>query len=274
MVFQSLTMIKNLTQSFLSRQRTLLTLRNKATASSLKDIDIENLEDATGIHEVVEDEESRLAEIELKRNKSGLRPNHRNIVQETIPYSEPVLDHHSTIKYNQKMYGTYGKKSGFNPALCWPSKAEIQDIKEYEKIAFPYTIKEVMEKAALRRQEEENYRQKRQEDIVKKEAKLGQWMRELKDKIAKKEAEANVAKARKDRLVEEVRRHFGFKIDPKDERFKEMLEQKERSEKKAMKEAKRKIKEAKFIAKLQEEKPAAQPAEQQINEDETTEKIK
>lgn len=216
----------------------------------------------------------RLAEIELKRNKSGLRPNHRNIVHEIIPYSEPVLDHHYTIKYNKKMYGMYGKESGVNPAMCWPSKAKIQDMKEYEKVAFPYTIKEVMEKAALRRQEEENDRQRRQEDIVRKEAKLGQWMKELKNKIAKKEDEANAAKARKDRLVEEVRRHFGFKIDPRDERFKEMLDQKERTEKKAMKETRRKMKEAKFIAKLQEEKPTTKPAEQQINDDETTEKIK
>lgn len=44
-------MIRNLTQSFVLRQRSILTLRNKATASSLKDIDIENLEDAAGIHE-------------------------------------------------------------------------------------------------------------------------------------------------------------------------------------------------------------------------------
>lgn len=188
-----------------------------------------------------------------------------------MPYSEPVLDHHHTIKYNKKMYGMYGKASGVNPAMCWPTKAEIQDIKEYEKIAFPDTIKVVMEKAALRRQEVEEHRQKRQEDIVKKNAKLDQWMKELREKVAKKEAEATAAKARKDRLVEEVRRHFGFKIDPKDDRFKEMLEQKERAEKKALKEAKRKIKEANFMAKLQEGKSVKaitnKPAEQ-TNEDE------
>lgn len=57
---------------------------------------------------------------------------------------------------------------------------------------------------------------------------------------------------RKDRLVEEVRRHFGFKIDPKDERFKQMLEQKEKADKKVQKEERRKLKEQKLMAKLQE----------------------
>lgn len=43
-------MIKNLAQSFFVRQRSLIALRNKATASSLKEIDIEKLEN-TDSHE-------------------------------------------------------------------------------------------------------------------------------------------------------------------------------------------------------------------------------
>jgi hypothetical protein len=38
-------------------------------------------------------------------------------------------------------------------------------------------------------------------------------------------------------MVEEVRRHFGFKLDTRDERFKEMLEQKEKEYKKKQKKA-------------------------------------
>ena len=39
--------------------------------------------------------------------------------------------------------------------------------------------------------------------------------------------------------MEEVRRHFGYKVDVKDERFQEMLEKKEREQRKARKEAKK-----------------------------------
>ncbi|KAI5630956.1 growth arrest and DNA-damage-inducible proteins-interacting protein 1 domain-containing protein [Phthorimaea operculella] len=47
-----------------------------------------------------------------------------------------------------------------------------------------------------------------------------------------KESEAKAAKEKKERLVEEVRRHFGFKLDPRDERFQEMLAR-EKEQKKA-----------------------------------------
>ena len=51
-------------------------------------------------------------------------------------------------------------------------------------------------------------------------------------------------------MIEEVRRHFGYTIDPRDERFKELLEQKEKAQRKALKENKRQQKEAKLIEKF------------------------
>lgn len=72
--------------------------------------------------------------------------------------------------------------------------------------------------------------------------KMDEWTADLKAKIAKKQADLEAARSRKERLVEEVRRHFGFKISPHDERFKEMLAQKEKQEKKKKKEAKKQAK--------------------------------
>lgn len=78
--------------------------------------------------------------------------------------------------------------------------------------------------------------------------KMNQWTTELNAKIAKKEAALQAAKLHKERLIEEVRKHFGFKISPHDSRFKEMLEQKEKEEKKKKKEAKKKARLAKFLS--------------------------
>lgn len=75
---------------------------------------------------------------------------------------------------------------------------------------------------------------------------MEKWTTDLETKIAKKEAALDAAKLRKERLVEEVRRHFGFKISPNDERFKEMLVQKEKEEKKKKKEAKKQARLDKF----------------------------
>lgn len=57
---------------------------------------------------------------------------------------------------------------------------------------------------------------------------------------------------KKERLVEEVRRHFGFKLDPRDERFQEMLAKREKEQKKAEKQARRDAKEKIIIGKLQQ----------------------
>lgn len=70
-----------------------------------------------------------------------------------------------------------------------------------------------------------------------------------------------VLQERKDKLIEEVRRYFGYTIDSRDERFKEMLEKKEREQKKTMKEARKKAKELKMMEKLNSAAPSGENEE-------------
>lgn len=112
--------------------------------------------------------------------------------------------------------------------------------------------------------------QKREQDIAKNLSKLDHWMKEIDNRKAKKEEEARVAKERKDRLIEEVRRHFGFALDPRDDRFKEMLAAKEKEQKKAMKEKKRQEKEAKLIAKLVDANDSKEEKKSETSVNETT----
>lgn len=81
--------------------------------------------------------------------------------------------------------------------------------------------------------------------------------------------DARIAKERKDRLIEEVRRHFGYTVDPRDERFKLLLEQREKQQKKVIKEQRRKEKEAKFLAKLKEDKKPENKSEESEPEKKT-----
>lgn len=90
----------------------------------------------------------------------------------------------------------YGKSSGVDPRICWPSNKVIEDTKEYETVAYPYTITQMMEENARKKNEFEEQRRKRQDEIVKKFSKLEQMKKDLKDKISKKEAEAIVIKVR------------------------------------------------------------------------------
>lgn len=52
--------------------------------------------------------------------------------------------------------------------------------------------------------------------------------------------------------MEEVRRHFGFKLDPRDERFQEMLAKREKEQKKQEKQARKEARENKMIAQIQQ----------------------
>lgn len=87
----------------------------------------------------------------------------------------------------------------------------------------------------------------RQETLEIKFNKIDQWKNELQNKIAKKLKDAQDAKLKKDRMVEEVRRMVGYTVDPRDEKFKELLEQKEKEQKRKDKDEKKALKSAKIM---------------------------
>uniref|UniRef100_A0A1A9WTJ7 Large ribosomal subunit protein mL64 n=1 Tax=Glossina brevipalpis TaxID=37001 RepID=A0A1A9WTJ7_9MUSC len=200
--------------------------------------------------EIANFEDDEIETPQINRNKSGLSTAHWNRFHNRRPYEEAQSWIHLTEKYQRKMFGLYGFESKVNPRICFPIKSDIEAKMRYDKIAEPYTLKDMINKA---KEEKERQRQqvlKRDEEVAQKMEKLDEWKRELKAKIAKKEADVLAAKQRKERLVEEVRRHFGYKIDPRDERFKEVLAQKEKEEKKKLKEAKRQAHEQKLMSKI------------------------
>ncbi|XP_073836413.1 growth arrest and DNA damage-inducible proteins-interacting protein CRIF [Musca autumnalis] len=186
----------------------------------------------------------------VKQNKSGLLQQHRNILHNKVPYNGPNSWIHTTEKYQRKIFARYGSESGVDPRICFPKKMDLNLQDVYEKQAEPHSIHDMVMKSRLEQRQKIDEINKREESIARNMEKLEQWKKDLQNKILKKEADALAAKQRKERLVEEVRRHFGYKVDPRDERFKEVLEQKEREEKKLQREAKRQAKEQKLMAKL------------------------
>ncbi|KAL1492243.1 hypothetical protein ABEB36_012722 [Hypothenemus hampei] len=235
--------------------RRIFQITNTPLVRSTSQINIQKLE-SEQTAEVVEDDETRKKEenLQLKRNKSRLSEVHYRMLHEENPYPEPKLWHHGTISYMRKAYGKYGAASGFDPSLCWPIKEELQESIEYEKVKYPFTVPQLIEEAKNKREEKEKLKLQRQQQVAENMQKLEQWKRDLQAKIEKSQSEAMEAKLRKERLIEEVRRHFGYTVDPRDERFQELLEKKEKEQKKQMKEARKKEKEAKLVKKLLEKK--------------------
>jgi hypothetical protein len=194
-----------------------------------------------------------MSENEIKEicNKSRLNDGHRNLVNDQLPYNKPVHRYHHTVKYKRRMYGRYGDSSNVNPGLAWPTASDLEDIREYEKVAYPLTIQEMQQNAWNRLECENQEIQMRQKKIDDNMKKLNGWLKEVKEKAARKIHDAQQAKEKKERLIEEVKKHFGYKIDPKDDRFKEMLVKREKEEKKKIREEKKKIREDKLLQQLQ-----------------------
>ncbi|KAF6207901.1 hypothetical protein GE061_016350 [Apolygus lucorum] len=196
----------------------------------------------------------REAVIQALRNKSRLSPAHRNILHGKVPYDEPMTDAHLTLLYKKKIFGRYGRSSGFDPAYLWPTPEEVAKKLEYDRIANPYSVMELAARERAKVEAQEALYKERQMKIVEKMKKLDQWKREVRERADKKLKEVSAAKAKKEALIEEVRRHFGFKIDPKDDRFKEVLLQKERAVKKKAKEEKNKARQEKLLQSMMEKK--------------------
>lgn len=113
---------------------------------------------------------------------------------ETNPYPEPMHWYHGTLKYNRRLYGRYGQASGVNPSLCWPTKQELADSIEYESIAYPFTIPQMVETKKKEKQEKAEKRIQKQNEIVEKMKKLDGWIQDMQNRIAKKESEVQAAK--------------------------------------------------------------------------------
>ena len=119
-------------------------------------VDTALIEEASAATEGHDDTAAKKEEdIERKRNKSRLNPQHRNLLHEKMPYSEPMDWFHDTVKYKRKMYGRYGHASGVLPGILWPTREDLEEIKEYESVAYPYAIQELITRVKEKEREEQ-----------------------------------------------------------------------------------------------------------------------
>ncbi|CAL4125430.1 unnamed protein product [Meganyctiphanes norvegica] len=193
----------------------------------------------------VEDEDI----IEQKRNKSRLRPWHyKQYHKQAYPIDEGLV---RSLKFERRLYGRHGSSSGIDISKLWPTVEELALKKEWENVAYPLTVQEMISNAKLEKIAKQEAIDKRQAGILAKVGKLEMWKKEVRNRFAAKEKAALESKEKKERLIEEVRQIFGFRIDPKDERFKQALEKKELEERKALKAAKKLEKQKRMISKMQ-----------------------
>ncbi|XGW22165.1 hypothetical protein V3C99_004838 [Haemonchus contortus] len=174
---------------------------------------------------------------------SGLKPRHRVIAAGGMPPLEFEWERKRSAQ--RERFGTYGLKSGVDPAICWPTVEEIEEeqavglYREYDLC--------VREMNALK--------QKKEAKEAARIAELEKNLQNYPEMLAK--YEASQVKAEKERdekeialenRIREIQEYFGYWMDPKDPRFEVMLQQKEQEEKKAAKLAKKAEQQKKRIA--------------------------
>lgn len=201
-----------------------------------------------------ENEETPMSEEELmkKRDISRLNPTFRAIVHnQPLPFTPRTTNRFDdSLAMQRHLYGKYGSSIGVNPAVCFMTKAEMEDFQSYEKTANPENILEVRRRKLEELAEEKRQYRIREEHYEKMMVTVEQHKQKIRERILSKMAISAAAKKKRDDLLEEVKRHFGYTIDPKDEKFQLMLEQKEKEQKKLQKEMKKKKREEHFMAKL------------------------
>ncbi|CAG0887869.1 unnamed protein product [Cyprideis torosa] len=184
---------------------------------------------------------------------SRLKPEDWNRLQGKPPYGDlgPQTREHHTFTYQRKMFGTYGSASGINPGICWPRKDELEEMEVAEKLEVS------SEDLITRIQRIKRRKQKEKEALIAKDKLFQRNMLKQPALIAAFEKrqkkileEEDLQRIKKEELVEEVRAYFGYRIDPADPKFQEMVEKKKKEEAKREKELKKREKQAAELAKM------------------------
>ena len=179
-------------------------------------------------------------ELELKRNKSRLTAAHRNILHGRRPYDEPQIWSHHTVKYKRRILGKYGIEAlGVPAGMAWPTPEEVEEEKKYESVAFPLTLQERWRKIKEQHIKEEQAVIARQNEVAAKMENMGDLIASVEAKVAKKAAEAEEARQKKERRLLEIRHQLGVAGHVTSDKIKDMLAKLEKEDKKKRKEAKR-----------------------------------
>ncbi|ROL51102.1 Growth arrest and DNA damage-inducible proteins-interacting protein 1 [Anabarilius grahami] len=172
------------------------------------------------------------------------RPLRLNIKDPYIPNkeSERTPDWQKTEKYERRLFGRYGRASGTDPTKLWPSHARLEELMAEEREWHP-PIEVMLENIAAREKEKAQRRMEREKTIAANMAKMPKMIADWKKQKKEVKQKQREEKIKRDKLLAEARERFGYALDPRSLKFKEMVAEIEKEEKKKRKLLKRRKKE-------------------------------
>ncbi|GFY54941.1 gadd45gip1 [Trichonephila inaurata madagascariensis] len=194
--------------------------------------------------------EPELSEDEILRKQFKARLPERLYRKHVLKEAVPIETKYDLQKYRlRNHYGRFGKASKLNPGLCWPTREEILETIKYDRMFEP-SLQERIENVKAAQLVKDQRRKEIDDEVEKNMANLDKWIADYHAKIEKKNAKAQELKLQRERLVEEISEYLGYDIDPRDPRFKEAVEQRDKEKKKALKAKKQQESYDKMLEKL------------------------
>merc|ERR550532_78080 len=194
----------------------------------------------------IRNDQEKEEKIERNRLKSKLFYSDRALLhnqQPQVGIAFDKYDQHRSPAFKSMMLARYGKSTGINPKVAWPTKEEIELQKEYEAVLYdgpksvPDMIKEVHEKERLEHEQIIQVEKEIREKLAKQEQEIKAWQKRVENRNVFAERE----RQKRQQILDELRDEFGYEINPNDQQFAEKIAEKEKEMAKAIK-AERKLK--------------------------------
>jgi len=221
------------------------------------------------LEEIQREEGERKRElIENSRLKSRLFHSDRALLHKQMPQAGiqwEKNDEHRNNRFKASMLAKYGKNTGIDPSVAWPTREYIEEQREYESVLYDgKTLKEMIEHVERTEREKEEEINKKEEEIrqnlAKQEAEIKAWQKRVEGRNVYAERE----RLKRRQILDELREEYGYEINPNDPQFAERIEEKEKEITKAKKQDKK--------AKQQEQKDK-QTAKQKAEKEEKLKKV-
>ncbi|XP_076462640.1 large ribosomal subunit protein mL64-like [Babylonia areolata] len=197
--------------------------------------------------ENVDEESQRLEEL---RDISGLTERQKRRLRGQMPDIDVNNEYQNSVRYHRKLYAKLGSKSGVDPRLSWTGRKKALELAALLREWEP-PLQDRLDKLEAQKQEAASKQLKREQKVAENMAKMDQWITEYRQRQSQKDAEALKKEEKKRKILEEAREYFGYYVDPRDSKFKEMMEEKEKQEKELAKKQKKEKRLEKLAARLQ-----------------------
>lgn len=198
---------------------------NTNVSSDSSDFDFDITPNIPDAEESMEKEEKFRNHVERMRDVSRFSKitAAKKYKQEFPTYSDVESFYLKSPKYFRRVYSRFGKESGIAPGIAWPSKEQLQN-KIRDEQTYDLTLKEKIDLLIQRKTEEIENIEKLEKESDDALAKMPKAIEKFYLNVQKKELMEEEKLKKRQEILDQAREYYGFEVDLRDRRIKEMVD--------------------------------------------------